>query len=97
MLLVSSRYVQLEKCCAELQKQDMWQTMFVYEKHTLDAAAHSYLVEFVSHALKPRWDRRVFLKERLFRSKCIVCQRISIVNQFQFFVKVLHLDNPMKN
>jgi hypothetical protein len=50
--------------------------MLMYQQDTLYATAHSNLLKFISHPLKPCRHRRVLFKERFLCAKCVICKRI---------------------
>lgn len=56
--------------------------MLMNEQYTFNATTHSNFVKFIPHTLKSCWYRWIFLEQWLFRSKCIVCQRISMINEY---------------
>ena len=69
--------VQFEKCCSQLQKENMWQTMLVYNKNTLNWSTHSYLGKFFPHPCKSGLYWWILFIERFLCSECVVCEWIT--------------------
>lgn len=67
---------QLEEGRAQLQQQHVWQSVFVDQQDSFDAAPHSDPVEFVAHPLESGRHRRVLLEQRVFGAESVVGQWI---------------------
>lgn len=68
---------QFEESCAELEQQDVRQSVLMNQQNALNWSPHSNLLKFIAHSLKSSRNRRIFLKQWLLGSKCVICQRIS--------------------
>ena len=56
----------------------MRQTMLMNNENSVNRAPHSKLLIFISHPLEPGWHRRVLFKERVFRAKGVVGERVEV-------------------
>jgi len=77
---MNATVIQLEEVGAELQQQQVWQPMLMYNENSFHRSSHTPLVKLLTHPGEPLRHRRVTLIHCFFRPKRVVRQWVSAKN-----------------
>lgn len=97
LVLIVDIHLQLEESSSKLEKKDMRKSVFMDDKHPLHTSSHSNLIEFIPHPLEPGWHGGVTLVQRIFRSKCVVRQRVPTLSKTKVIRVILILKHCATN
>jgi hypothetical protein len=88
---------QLEEGGAELEQENVWQSMLVNKQNAFNRSTHPDLFELIAHSLESRRHRWIFFKKRFLRSECVIRQWIpekdshnNLINAFNVKEKNTH-------